>query len=470
MPQTLFEKIWLRHAVRENDDGSTLLYIDRHLVNEVTSPQAFDGLRLAGRGVRRPGSVLAMSDHNVPTTGQRISANAIADLVARAQVLTLEANCRDFGLAALPLNDVRQGILHVVGPEQGLTLPGTTLICGDSHTSTHGAFATLAFGVGTSDIEHVLATQCLRLQRMKTMRMTIDGALAEGVTAKDVALAMLGAFGTAFGTGYALEFCGTTVHAMSMEARMTLCNLSIEAGARCGMVAVDDTTLDYLHERPLAPQGRQWDRAEAFWRTLRSDPEAAFDCELTLDATAIRPQVTWGTTPSMTCTVDDVVPNPEHEADPVKRAGMRDALTYMGLAAGAPIRSITLDKVFIGSCTNARIEDLRDAARIVQGRKVAGSIVQALVVPGSGLVKRQAEQEGLDAIFREAGFEWREPGCSMCLGMNDDRLSPGERCASTSNRNFEGRQGRGGRTHLVSPAMAAAAAIAGHFVNISELP
>ncbi|EIF33005.1 3-isopropylmalate dehydratase, large subunit [Burkholderia sp. Ch1-1] len=470
MSQTLLEKIWRRHAVRENDDGTTLLYVDRHLVNEVTSPQAFDGLRLAGRSPRQPGSVLAMSDHNVPTTDRSRGTDAITDLVARTQVLTLRANCREFGLTEFALDDARQGILHVVAPEQGLTLPGTTLICGDSHTSTHGAFATLAFGVGTSDIEHVLATQCLRLPRMKTLRVSIDGELNAGVTAKDVALALPGRFGTDFGTGYAIEFCGSTVRAMSMEARMTLCNLSIEAGARCGMVAVDETTLRYLRDRPFAPRGAQWNAAEAYWRTLVSDPGAAFDLEMALDATLVRPQVTWGTTPGMSCAVDGCVPDPEHEADPVKRAGLRNALAYMGLAPGTRIGDIALDKIFIGSCTNGRIEDLRDAARVVRGRKVASNIVQALVVPGSGLVKRQAEGEGLDVIFRQAGFEWREPGCSMCLGMNEDRLNPGERCASTSNRNFEGRQGRGGRTHLVSPAMAAAAAIAGHFVDVSTLP
>ncbi len=468
MSQTLFEKIWRRHAVRESDHGTTLLYIDRHLVNEVTSPQAFDGLRLAGRTPRRPRSVLAMADHNVPTTDRSQGLAAIADPVARAQVRALQANCREFGLPEFPLNDARQGILHVVAPEQGLTLPGTTLICGDSHTSTHGAFAVVAFGVGTSDIEHVLATQCLRLPRMKTLRVSIEGQLAAGVSAKDVALALLGRFGTDFGTGYALEFCGGTVRAMSMEARMTLCNLSIEAGARCGMVAVDETTLRYLRERPLAPQGAQWDAAAAYWRTLTSDSDAVFDHELALDAACIRPQVTWGTTPGMSCPVDGFVPDPEREADPVKRAGLRNALAYMGLEPGTRIQDIALDKVFIGSCTNARIEDLRDAARVVQGRKVATNIAQALVVPGSGLVKHQAESEGLDVVFRQAGFEWREPGCSMCLGMNEDRLNPGERCASTSNRNFEGRQGRGGRTHLVSPAMAAAAAIAGHFVDVSR--
>lgn len=467
MPQTLFEKLWRRHAVHENDDGTTLLYIDRHLVNEVTSPQAFDGLRLANRALRQPRSVLAMSDHNVPTTARSQGFDAIADPVARTQVLALHANCRDFGLAEFPLGDVRQGILHVVAPEQGLTLPGTTLVCGDSHTSTHGAFATLAFGVGTSDIEHVLATQCLRLSRMKTLRVEIEGGLKPGITAKDVALALLGRFGTDFGTGYAIEFCGSTVRAMSMEARMTLCNLSIEAGARCGMVAVDDTTLRYLRERPFAPGGAHWDMAQAYWRTLVSDPGAAFDRELSLDASAVQAQVTWGTTPAMSCAVDGFVPDPECETDPVRRTGLRNAMTYMGLTPGTPIRNIMLDKIFIGSCTNARIEDLRDAARVVRNRKVAGNIVQALVVPGSGLVKRQAEAEGLDVVFRDAGFEWREPGCSMCLGMNDDRLNPGERCASTSNRNFEGRQGRGGRTHLVSPAMAAAAAIAGHFVDVA---
>ncbi|WP_019937845.1 3-isopropylmalate dehydratase large subunit [Bordetella sp. FB-8] len=469
MPQTLFEKIWRRHAVRENDDGTTLLYVDRHLINEVTSPQAFDGLRLAGRRPSRPESVLAMSDHNVPTTDRSQGLASIADPVARAQVQALQSNCREFGLTEYPLGDARQGILHVVAPEQGLTLPGTTLICGDSHTSTHGAFAALAFGVGTSDIEHALATQCLRLARMKTLRIAIEGELAEGVTAKDAALALLGRFGTDVGTGYAIEYGGSTVRAMSMEARMTLCNLSIEAGARCGMVAVDETTLRYLRGCPGAPRGVPREVAEAYWRTLHSDPGAVFDAELTLDAADIRPQVSWGTTPGMSCSIDGVVPDPEQEADPIKRAGLRNALAYMDLAPGTRIADIALDKIFIGSCTNARIEDLRDAARFVRGRKVAAGIVQALVVPGSGLVKRQAEREGLDEVFRQAGFEWREPGCSMCLGMNADRLGPGERCASTSNRNFEGRQGRGGRTHLVSPAMAAAAAIAGHFVDVSRI-
>jgi 3-isopropylmalate/(R)-2-methylmalate dehydratase large subunit len=467
MPQTLFEKIWRRHVVRENADGTTLVYIDRHLVNEVTSPQAFDALRLAGRAPRRPSSVVAMADHNVPTTSRSNGISAISDPVARAQVLALQHNSRVFGLTEYAMNDVRQGILHVVAPEQGLTLPGTTLVCGDSHTSTHGAFATLAFGIGTSDIEHVLATQCLRMPRMKTMRVSIDGEMRSGVTAKDVALALIGRFGTNFGTGYAMEFCGGTVRAMSMEARMTLCNLSIEAGARCGMVAVDDTTLQYLSQCPQAPKAAQWEIAEGYWRTLTSDPDALFDHEVALDVTDIRPQVTWGTTPAMTCPVNGVIPDPEQEPDPVERAGLRNALAYMGLSAGMAIRDIALDKVFIGSCTNARIEDLRIAANVMRGHRVAKTIRQALVVPGSGLVKRQAEQEGLDEVFRQAGFEWRAPGCSMCLGMNEDRLGPGERCASTSNRNFEGRQGRGGRTHLVSPAMAAAAAIAGHFVDVS---
>ena len=469
MPQTLFEKLWQRHAVRENEDGTTLLYIDRHLVNEVTSPQAFDGLRMASRVPHQPRSVLAMSDHNVPTTDRSLGMEAITDAVARTQVLTLHANCRDFGIAEFPLSDARQGILHVVAPEQGLTLPGTTLICGDSHTSTHGAFATLAFGVGTSDIEHVLATQCLRLSRMKTLQVQIDGELGPGITAKDVALTLLGRFGTDFGTGNAIEFCGAAVRAMSMEARMTLCNMSIEAGARCGMVAVDDTTLRYLRERPFAPAGALWNTAEAYWRTLVSDAGATYDHVLSLDAAKVRAQVTWGTTPAMSCAVDDVVPDPADETDPVRQAGLRNAITYMGLTPGTPVQDILLDRIFIGSCTNARIEDLRDAARVVGNRKIADNIVQALVVPGSGLVKRQAEAEGLDVIFRNAGFEWREPGCSMCLGMNDDRLQPGERCASTSNRNFEGRQGSGGRTHLVSPAMAAAAAIAGHFVDVTTL-
>lgn len=464
--QTLFEKLWARHAVLDTDDGQTLLYIDLHLINEVTSPQAFDGLRLDGLRPWRRGSVLATSDHNVPTKAREAG---ITDAIARRQVEALERNCAEFGLQFFDMKDERQGILHVIGPEQGITLPGMTIACGDSHTTTHGAFAALAFGIGTSEIEHILATQCLLLKKLKTLRITIDGELAPHVASKDLALALIGKIGTAGATGYAIEFTGETVSMMSMEARMTLCNLAIEAGARCAMVAFDDTTSSYLKGRPLAPSGEQWDAAEAYWRTLHSDPGARFDRELQLDAASIRPHVTWGTSPEMVTDVDGRVPSPDAESDPVKRRGMQQALEYMGLQAGTPIREIRLDKIFIGSCTNSRLEDLRLAAGVVKGRRVADNIVQALVVPGSGLVKRQAEAEGLDRIFTEAGFEWRDAGCSMYLGMNEDRLGKGERCASTSNRNFEGRQGPGGRSHLVSPAMAAAAAIAGHFTDISDL-
>lgn len=464
--QTLFEKLWARHAVLDTDDGQTLLYIDLHLINEVTSPQAFDGLRLNNLQPWRPGAVLATSDHNVPTKAREAG---ITDAIARRQVEALERNCAEFGLQFFDMQDERQGILHVIGPEQGITLPGMTIACGDSHTTTHGAFAALAFGIGTSEIEHILSTQCLLLKKLKTLRIRIDGELPPYVASKDLALALIGKIGTAGATGYAIEFTGETIAAMSMEARMTLCNLAIEAGARCAMVAFDDTTANYLKGRPMAPTGEQWDAAEAYWRTLHSDPDARFDRELQLDAASIRPHVTWGTSPEMVTDVDGKVPNPEAEADPVKRRGMQQALEYMGLQAGTPIREIKLDKIFIGSCTNSRLEDLRLAAGVVKGRRVADNIVQALVVPGSGLVKRQAEAEGLDQIFTDAGFEWRDAGCSMCLGMNEDRLGKGERCASTSNRNFEGRQGPGGRSHLVSPAMAAAAAIAGHFTDISDL-
>ena len=463
---TLFEKLWQRHAVLDADDGQTLLYIDLHLINEVTSPQAFDGLRQNHLQPWRPASVLATTDHNVPT---RLRASGITDAVALCQVQALERNCADFGLKLLGMDDQRQGILHVIGPEQGLTLPGMSIVCGDSHTTTHGAFAALAFGIGTSEIEHVLASQCLLMKKLKSMRITMEGELPAHVTSKDLALALIGRIGTAGATGYAIEFAGETVSAMSMEARMTLCNLAIEAGARCAMVAFDETTLDYLRERPLAPQGKSREAAEAYWSTLRSDPGAQFDLELHLDTATVRPHVTWGTSPEMVTDIDGYVPDPSQEADLTKRGGLERALQYMDLAPGTAIRDIRLDKVFIGSCTNSRLEDLRAAAAIVKGHQVADNIVQALVVPGSGLVKRQAEVEGLDRIFIEAGFEWRDAGCSMCLGMNEDRLSAGERCASTSNRNFEGRQGPGGRTHLVSPSMAAAAAIAGHFVDISEI-
>ncbi len=466
--QTLYDKLWQSHVVHEEADGTTLLYIDRHLLHEVTSPQAFEGLRLAGRKPWRLSANLAVADHNVPTTG-RADGIAIADPVSRLQVETLDRNCADFGITEFKMNDVRQGIVHVIGPEQGATLPGMTVVCGDSHTSTHGAFGALAHGIGTSEVEHVLATQCLLQKKSKAMLVKVEGALGKGVTAKDIALAVIGRIGTAGGTGYAIEFGGAAIRALSVEGRMTLCNMAIEAGARAGMVAVDDVTIDYVKGRPFAPAGEQWDKAVANWRTLHSDADARFDQVVELDASALRPTVTWGTSPEMVTTIDGSVPDPKKEADPVKRDGMERALAYMGLAPNMPITDIKLDKVFIGSCTNSRIEDLRAAAVVARGRHVAPNVKQALVVPGSGLVKNQAEAEGLDRIFIAAGFEWRDPGCSMCLAMNADRLEPGERCASTSNRNFEGRQGPGGRTHLVSPAMAAAAAIAGHFVDVREI-
>ena len=462
--RTLYEKLWASHLVREEADGTALLYIDRHLVNEVTSAQAFEGLRIGGRKPWRIDTVLATADHNVPTTAAR--ASGIDDPISRLQVDTLDANCRELGIRQYGMLDPLQGIVHVIGPELGATLPGMTVVCGDSHTTTHGAFAALAFGIGTSEVEHVLASQCLLTRKLKSMRVDITGRLPAGVTAKDIVLAVIGRIGTAGGTGYAIEFAGPAIRALSMEGRMTVCNMAIEAGARCGLVAVDDTTIRYLEGRPSAPKGDAWAQAAAFWRTLASDADARFDREVTLDAGEIEPQVTWGTSPEMVARIGGRVPDPSREADPVRREGMRRALSYMGLAADTPIAEIRIDKVFIGSCTNARIEDLRAAAEVARGRQVAGTVRQALVVPGSGAVKRQAEAEGLDRIFVAAGFEWREPGCSMCLGMNDDRLAPGERCASTSNRNFEGRQGAGGRTHLVSPAMAAAAAIAGHFVDV----
>ena len=465
MAKTLYDKLWDRHAVHVEDDGTTLLYVDRHLLNEVMSPQAFEGLRLAGRKIWNIQSNLAVADHNIPTTDRSVG---IEDPVSRLQVETLTKNCNDFGVTEIAMRDARQGIVHVIGPEQGLTLPGLTVVCGDSHTSTHGAFACLAFGIGTSEVEHVLATQCLLGRKSKNMLVRFDGSLPPGVTAKDMALALIGEIGTAGGTGYAIEYAGQAVRELSMEGRMTLCNLTVEAGARCGMVAVDDKTLDYLQGRPLAPQGEQWRRAEAYWRTLKSDEGARFDRVVAIDVAQIKPVVSWGTSPEMVAAIDDCVPDPAREADPVRREGMQRALEYMGLQPNTPITDIHVDVVFIGSCTNSRIEDLRAAARVVEGRKVAPSVQQALVVPGSGLVKRQAEAEGLDRIFKDAGFEWREPGCSMCLGMNADQLKPGQRSASTSNRNFEGRQGAGGRTHLVSPTMAAAAAIAGHFVDIRE--
>jgi 3-isopropylmalate/(R)-2-methylmalate dehydratase large subunit len=465
---TLVEKLWRRHVVHETDEGLALLYIDRHLVYEVTSPQAFEGLRLANRRVRRPATVLATADHNVPTTDRSAGSQGISDALSRAQVQTLEENCAQFGITAFSLGDPRQGIIHVVGPEQGATLPGMTVVAGDSHTSTHGAFAALAFGVGTSEVEHVLATQTLALRPMKTMQVRIDGRLRPGVSAKDLALHLIGTIGTGGATGHAIEFTGQAVGELSMEARMTLCNLAIEAGARVGLVAVDETTIEYLRNRPYAPRGMLWDQAVAYWRTLVSDEGARFDRTVVIDAGCVQPMVTWGTSPEMVRPIDGVIPDPALQADPVKRAGLQRALDYMGLAPGMAITQLRPEKVFIGSCTNARIEDLRAAAQILRGRRIAPSIRLALAVPGSGLVKAQAQAEGLDRVFMQAGFEWREPGCSMCLGMNEDRLGPAERCASTSNRNFEGRQGAGGRSHLVSPAMAAAAAVAGHFVDVSE--
>ncbi len=461
--KTLYDKLWDAHVVRSNPDGITLIYIDRHLVHEVTSPQAFEGLKLAGRALWRRDANLATADHNVPTTAR---ARGITDPVSRLQVETLDRNCADFGITEFGMNDPRQGIVHVVGPEQGATLPGMTVVCGDSHTSTHGAFGALAFGIGTSEVEHVLATQCLLMKKSKNMRVRVQGATAPGVTAKDIVLAVIGRIGTAGGTGHAIEFSGPAVAALSMEGRMTVCNMAIEAGARAGLVAVDDKTIEYLRGRPYAPAQGLWDRAVAAWRSLHSDPDAVFDREIVIDAGAIVPQVTWGTSPEMVVGIDGRVPDPAHEADATRRTSMLGALEYMGLVPGTPMQEIAIDKVFIGSCTNSRIEDLRVAAEVVRGRRVADSVRLAMVVPGSGPVRDQAEREGLDRIFTAAGFEWREPGCSMCLAMNADRLEPGEHCASTSNRNFEGRQGAGGRTHLVSPAMAAAAGIAGHFVDV----
>jgi len=468
--QTLYDKLWTSHLVREDADGTALLYIDRQFIHEVTSPQAYEGLRLAGRLPWRSDSVVATADHNTPTRGWERGIDGITDPVSKLQVETLDANIRAFGARAyFPFLDKRQGIVHVIGPETGATLPGMTVVCGDSHTSTHGALGALAFGIGTSEVEHVLATQCLVTRKVKTMLVKVEGRLGFGVTAKDIVLAIIGKIGTAGGTGYAMEFAGSAIRALSVEGRMTICNMAIEAGARSGLVAVDDTTLAYVKGRPFAPKGADWDKAVAYWRTLHSDEGARFDRVVELDAAAIKPQVTWGTSPQMVTSIDGAVPDPRGESDPVKREGMSRALDYMGLNPNTPITDIKIDKVFIGSCTNSRIEDLRDAARVVRGRHIAANVKMAMVVPGSGAVKAQAEQEGLDRIFTAAGFEWREPGCSMCLGMNEDRLSPGERCASTSNRNFEGRQGPGGRTHLVSPAMAAAAALAGRFVDVRDL-
>src|SRR5690242_10625587 len=478
MMQTLYDKLWQSHVVYEESDkpdkpdehhkhsDTVLLYIDRHLVHEVTSPQAFEGLKLAGRKPWRRNSILAVADHNVPTIGR---SHGISDPISRVQVETLDQNCEELNITEFRMNDIRQGIVHVIGPEQGATLPGMTVVCGDSHTSTHGAFGCLAFGIGTSEVEHVLASQCLSTKKSKSMQVLVEGELGHGVTAKDVALAIIGEIGTAGGTGYAIEFAGSAIRALSMEGRMTLCNMAIEAGARAGMVAVDETTIEYIKGRPFAPTGDLWEKAVAYWRTLRSDEGACFDKTVRLDAAEVKPQVTWGTSPEMVTAIDGRVPDPEQIENTVKRHDMERALKYMGLTPNTPISEIRLDKIFIGSCTNSRIEDLRAAASIVKGRRIAPNIKLAMVVPGSGLVKKQAEREGLDAIFRDAGFEWREPGCSMCLAMNDDRLEPGERCASTSNRNFEGRQGPGGRTHLVSPAMAAAAAVAGHFVDARKI-
>src|SRR5574338_912509 len=470
MGQTLYDKLWDSHVVHVEEDGTALLYIDRHLLHEVTSPQAFEGLKLAGRKPWRIDSVVATADHNTPTDHWEEGMAGVRDPFAKLQIETLDRNLKGLGAAAyFPFKDERQGIVHVIGPETGAVLPGMTVVCGDSHTSTHGAFGCLAHGIGTSEVEHVLATQCLLQKKSKTMLIKVEGRLGRGVTAKDVVLAIIGRIGTAGGTGYALEFGGSTIRALSMEGRMTLCNMAIEAGARAGMVGVDETTIAYLKDRPFSPKGEMWDRAVAYWRTLRSDDGAPFDRVVELDAASIEPQVTWGTSPEMVTTIGGTVPDPALETDPVKRDGMARALQYMGLAPRTPMTQIPVDKVFIGSCTNSRIEDLREAAAVARGRRKADNVKQVLVVPGSGLVKRQAEAEGLDKIFRAAGFEWREPGCSMCLAMNADRLEPGERCASTSNRNFEGRQGRGGRTHLVSPAMAAAAAVTGHLADVREL-
>jgi 3-isopropylmalate/(R)-2-methylmalate dehydratase large subunit len=463
--KTLYDKLWDDHVVRTEKDGTALLYIDRHLVHEVTSPQAFEGLRIAGRQPWRASSIVAVPDHNVPTTDR---SHGITDPVAKLQVETLDSNCKEYGLTEFDMADERQGIVHVIGPEQGATLPGMTVVCGDSHTSTHGAFGALAFGIGTSEVEHVLATQCLMQNKSLNMLVSVEGEVHPGVTAKDIVLAVIGEIGTAGGTGYAIEFGGDAIRALSIEGRMTVCNMAIEAGARAGMVAVDQTTIDYVRGRPYSPSGDELEKAEAYWSTLHSDEGAHFDKVVHLDATTIKPQVTWGTSPEMVVDIDSAVPDPDDESDKVKADGMRKALFYMGLEAGTPIKDIAVDKVFIGSCTNSRIEDLREAAKFAEGNRVSANVKLAMVVPGSGLVKKQAEAEGLDKIFIDAGFEWREPGCSMCLAMNADRLEPGERCASTSNRNFEGRQGQGGRTHLVSPAMAAAAAINGHFSDTNN--
>ena len=464
-PKTLFDKIWNAHLVHQQEDGTCLIYIDRHLVHEVTSPQAFEGLRTTGRTVRAPNRTLAVADHNIPTTDRSVG---IEDEESRIQVEALEKNAADFGVPYFAMDDIRQGIVHVIGPEQGFTLPGMTIVCGDSHTATHGAFGALAFGIGTSEVEHVLATQTLIQKPAKNMRITVDGTLADSVTAKDVILAIIGKIGTAGGTGHVIEFAGSVIRDFSMEGRMTVCNMAIEAGARAGMIAPDQTTYDYLADRPMTPKGDHWDRAVAYWQTLPSDAGAVYDVEITLAAEDIAPTVTWGTSPEDALAITDAVPNPDKEKDANKRAKMERAIAYMGLTPGQKLTDIKVDTVFIGSCTNSRIEDLRAAAALAEGRKVADGM-RALVVPGSGLVKEQAEAEGLDKVFIDAGFEWREPGCSMCLAMNADKLAEGERCASTSNRNFEGRQGRGGRTHLVSPQMAVAAALSGHLADVCNI-
>jgi len=468
MGRTLYDKLWDEHVVHTEDDGTAVLYIDRQLLHEVTSPQAFEGLDIAGRKLWRLSANLAVSDHNVPTTDRR---DGIKDPISKLQVDTLDQNCDRFGITQFKMSDKRQGIVHVIGPEQGATLPGMTVVCGDSHTSTHGAFGALAHGIGTSEVEHVMATQTLLAKKARNMLVRVDGTLGKGVTAKDIVLAIIGKIGTAGGTGYTIEFAGSAIRALSMEGRMTVCNMAIEGGARAGLVAVDDTTINYVKGRPFTPAGVEWEQAVAYWRTLHSDADAQFDATVELKAEEIQPQVSWGTSPEMVVGVDGRVPDPDKEKDPVKRSAMERALTYMALDPNKAITDIAIDKVFIGSCTNSRIEDMRAAAEVVKriGGRIASNVKLALVVPGSGLVKDQAEREGLDVIFKAAGFEWREPGCSMCLAMNADRLEPGERCASTSNRNFEGRQGNGGRTHLVSPAMAAAAAMQGHFVDVRRL-
>lgn len=463
MAKTLYDKLWEAHVVTQEEDGTCLIYIDRQLLHEVTSPQAFEGLTMANRLPWRLSANLAVADHNVPTTDRN---QGIIDPISKLQVDTLDKNCKTYGVTEFCMDDIRQGIVHVVGPEQGATLPGMTVVCGDSHTSTHGAIGALAFGIGTSEVEHVLATQTLLMKKNKNMLIKVEGDLPTGCTAKDAVLHIIGMIGTAGGTGYAIEFAGSTIRALSIEGRLTVCNMAIEAGARSGMVAVDDKTIAYFKDRPYSPKGDAWQQAVDYWRTLHSDEGAYFDSVIEVNASDIKPQVTWGTSPEMVLSIDDCVPNPKAETDAVKRNSIERALEYMGLVADTPIKKISIDRVFIGSCTNSRIEDLRSAASVIKGRKLARNVKQAMVVPGSGLVKQQAEKEGLDKVFKEAGFEWREPGCSMCLAMNADRLEPGERCASTSNRNFEGRQGQGGRTHLVSPAMAASAAIAGHFVDV----